>query len=306
MNVNAHAIGFQFGQCDSAGRGRRPREQYASVGMNPEQVRTDAAKTAGTLTADALGLTRGDTHVLQRIDLRAHPGRLLALVGPDGAGKSSLLAVLAGLLAPTHGSVALDGMPLAWWDARALARRRALLSQTVQMAFGFSAREVALLGRGLDADVRRHADDACIAEAALRAVRAWHLRDRHYLQLSGGEQRRVQLARVLVQLWEGGDRPAWLLLDEPEAGLDVAHRHFVLRLARRMVARGYGVIAVLRDLNLAARYADDVALLAQGRLLRYGSPGHVLDAGTLSCVYGIGMRRTPVNGTAAGRPAAPG
>lgn len=234
--------------------------------------------------------------MLKDIDLHARPSRLLALVGPNGAGKSSLLAVLAGLLPPTQGSVTLDDLPLAWWDARALARRRAMLSQTVHMAFGFSAYEVALLGRGLDAGTRRR-DDARTAEAALRAARVWHLRDRNYLQLSGGEQRRVQLARVLVQLWACSDEPAWLLLDEPEAGLDVAHQHFVLRLARKMAARGHGVIAVLHDLNLAARYADDVALLKQGRLLRYGSADRTLDAETLSSVYGIGMRRTQVNGT---------
>lgn len=259
--------------------------------MNAAVAWTGAPATAGALVAENLYLTRGGAQVLQGVDVHARPGRLLALVGPNGAGKSSLLAVLAGLLTPTQGSVTLDGMPLAWWDARALARRRAMLSQTVHMAFGFSAYEVALLGRGLNAGTRRHADGAGSAEVALRAVHAWHLRDRNYLQLSGGEQRRVQLARVLVQLWEGDDAPAWLLLDEPEAGLDVAHQHFVLRLARQMAGRGHGVIAVLHDLNLAARYADDVALLAQGRLLRHGSPDHVLDPETLSSVYGIGMRR---------------
>lgn len=223
--------------------------------------------------------------------MRAHPRRVLALVGPNGAGKSSLLAALAGLLVPTEGSVTLDDMPLAWWNARALARRRAMLSQTVHMAFGFNAYEVALLGRGLDAG-RHRTEDARIAEAALRAARVWHLRDRNYLQLSGGEQRRVQLARVLAQVWECRDEPAWLMLDEPEAGLDVAHQHFVLRLARQMARRGHGVIVVLHDLNLAARYADDVALLAQGCLLRHGSSDYALDPETLSSVYGIKLQRT--------------
>lgn len=267
--------------------------------MNVAEAWLDSTAAPGILAAENLCLIRGGVHTLRHIDLRAHSRRVLALVGPNGAGKSSLLAALAGLLAPTEGAVTLDDIPLEWWDARALARRRAMLSQTVHMAFGFSAHEVALLGRGLHAG-RHRAEDTRIAEAALRAARVWHLRDRNYLQLSGGEQRRVQLARVLAQIWECRDEPAWLMLDEPEAGLDVAHQHFVLRLARQMARRGHGVIVVLHDLNLAARYADDVALLWQGCLLRHGSPDHALDPETLSSVYGIKLRRTQTGGIGEG------
>jgi iron complex transport system ATP-binding protein len=195
------------------------------------------------------------------------------------------------MLAPSLGEALLDGRPLARWPVRELARRRAMLSQKVQLGFGFTAREVAMLGRSPHGDGRESGDDRRIVDAALRAAQAWELRDRRYPELSGGEQQRVQLARVLAQVWEPAGGPSWLLLDEPEAGLDVAHQHFVLAEARRWARRGHGVIAVLHELNLAARYADEAALLAGGRLLRHGPPAQALDPAALSRVYGLPLRR---------------
>lgn len=253
----------------------------------------DTSTRNGELVLGEVKLVRGSRQVLDGIGLAARPGQLLALVGPNGAGKSSLLSVLAGLSVPTQGRVTLDGRPLGDWPVAALARRRAMLSQMVHAGFGFSAIDMVLLGRSAHAGSRDPVHDCRIAQAALRATQAWHLRERNCLHLSGGEQRRVQLARVLAQVWTPPPgQSAWLLLDEPEAGLDIAHQHAVLQLARRWTRRGYGVIAVLHDLNLAARYADQVALLAQGRLLRLGPPGQALDPAILSPVYGIGMRRS--------------
>lgn len=249
----------------------------------------------GLLVADDVHLSRGGRRVLQEVSLAAQPGRLLALVGPNGAGKSSLLSVLAGLLAPSLGRASLDDLPLSQWALPALARRRAMLSQHVQLGFAFRADEVVMLGRSPHSSGRASTQDRLAVDAALHAAHAWHLRERNYLELSGGERQRVQLARVLAQVWERNDGPAWLLLDEPEAGLDIAHQHFVLQQARLMAQQGYGVIAVLHDLNLAVRYADDVALLAQGRLLRHGSPAHALDPPTLTTVYGLPLRRVPVD-----------
>jgi iron complex transport system ATP-binding protein len=251
---------------------------------------------SGVLAAHGASLSRGGRWVLEDIGLAAQPGRLLVLVGPNGAGKSSLLGVLAGLLQPTAGTATLDGIDLARWPARALARRRAMLSQKVQLGFAFTAREVATLGRSPYAVAGADGADQQAVDAALRATQAWHLRDRSYLELSGGEQQRVQLARVLAQVWDRRDAPAWLLLDEPEAGLDIAHQHFILGQARQLVRRGLGVVAVLHDLNLAARHADEVALLAGGRLLRHGTPAHALDTDVLSAVYGLPLRRVADHG----------
>ncbi|HEY0199400.1 MAG TPA: heme ABC transporter ATP-binding protein [Rhodanobacter sp.] len=254
----------------------------------------ESAQPSGELAAHGLHLERGGRCVLQDVSLCAKPGRLLVLAGPNGAGKSSLLGALAGLLPPSLGKVTLDGRRLSGWSPVDLARRRAMLSQKVQLGFAFRVDEVVLLGRSPHATGHASAEDRRIVDAALHAAHAWELRERRYPELSGGEQQRVQLARVLAQVWERGPAPAWLLLDEPEAGLDIAHQHFVLRHAQRLSRQGYGVIAVLHDLNLAVRYADDVALLVRGRLLRHGSPAHALDPQVLSRVYELPMQRVDI------------
>jgi iron complex transport system ATP-binding protein len=243
------------------------------------------------IAAHDIGLQRHGRAVLQAVNLVARPGRVLALVGPNGAGKSSLLGVLSGQLRATVGVASLDGVPLADWAPRVLAQRRAMLSQRVQLGFAFSVDEVVMLGRSPHGG--RHDDrrDRRVVESALRAAHAWALRGRSYLALSGGEQQRVQLARVLAQVWEPGSGASWLLLDEPEAGLDIAHQHFMLRRARGLAADGFGVIVVLHELNLAARYADDVAVLAAGRLRRLGPPEEALDAALLSEVYDMPLVR---------------
>lgn len=250
----------------------------------------------GVLAAREIQLNRRGRCVLHGISLQAHPGRVLALIGPNGAGKSTLLAVLAGLLDPTSGSVTLDGHPLAAWKPHELARRRAMLSQHVHLDFGFRAEEVVMLGRAKHGHPPQGGQDEAIVAAAMQRARVAHLKGRNYLDLSGGEQRRVQLARVLAQLGESGHGSAWLLLDEPEAGLDIAHQHEILQQAQATSRQGCGVIVVLHDLNLAARYADDVALLAHGRLLCAGSAQRALDPEILSRAYGIPMRRMPCEG----------
>lgn len=243
----------------------------------------------GALCARALRVLRGERMILRDVTLTARPGRLLALVGPNGAGKSTLLSTMAGLLKADSGEVRLDGRLLTDWSPRELARRRAMLSQRVDLEFGFRVEEVVGLGRSPHA--AEPVRDGRIIDAALRAAHAWGLRGRRYTVLSGGEKQRVQLARVLAQIWEGADAGAWLLLDEPEAGLDIAHQHFILRRARACAAAGFGVIAVLHDLNLAARYADEIAVLADGALLRHADPEEALDPVLLSAIYGIPLLR---------------
>lgn len=248
---------------------------------------------SSTLVAHGVHLIANGRCIVRNVDLVAQAGRVLALVGPNGAGKSSLLSMLAGLKWPSSGEVRLDGQPLATWTPQALARRRGMLSQNVQLNFAFRVEDVVMLGRSPFGETTRTVDRRLV-EAALDAVQATHLRKRNYLELSGGERQRVQLARVLAQIGTPTDAAAWLLLDEPEASLDVAHQHGALAYARSLAERGYGVIAVLHDLNLAARYADDVAVLAQGNLLAHGSPEEALDPASLSRIYGLPLCRSPV------------
>lgn len=236
--------------------------------------------------------------LLDGVSLSVGAGEVLVLLGANGAGKSTLLKCLAGDLRPERGQVQLNGRALHHWSALEAARRRAVLPQASPLSFPFTALEVALMGRIPQGGPS--AADMEIALAALGAAEAEHLAERRYTTLSGGERQRVHLGRVLAQLWEPlpGDEPRWLLLDEPTASLDLAHQHSVLALARRWASsgrsqRGLGVLVVLHDLNLAAQYADRVAVLKQGRLLEQGRPQEVLRPQPIFDAFGLPVRVLP-------------
>ncbi len=211
-------------------------------------------------------------------------GEFVALLGKNGAGKSTLMRALSGDLAPTSGEVHMEDRPLSQWSTRERARMRAVLPQQGTLAFGFTGLEVASMGRYPHCGGTPGARDLEIAREALAAVSADHLAHRRVTTLSGGEKARVQLARVLAQLWpEGGAANRYLLLDEPTASLDPAHQHLALSLAKQMAAeRKFGVLAVLHDLNLASQYADRIVLLKDGRVLENGPPEDVLTTAALA------------------------
>jgi iron complex transport system ATP-binding protein len=240
----------------------------------------DGAPAAGipALEARGVGYTVGGARLLADVSLAVRPGELVALVGPNGAGKSTLLRVLAGDLDPTEGGVLLDGKPLGSYRAAALARRRAVMPQQTILQFAFTVREVVEMGRAArpnsDSEAHRAAVDASLARTDASA-----LAGRTYPTLSGGEQQRVTLARVLAQ-----EAPL-LLLDEPTNSLDLRHQELVLQTARSAAADGAAVLAVLHDLNLAAAYADRVALLSGGRLAACGPPWEVFTEALLSEIF---------------------
>lgn len=245
------------------------------------------------LEAESLRLVRAGRVLLDGVDLRVCPGEVLALLGPNGAGKSTLLRCLGGELTPDAGRVRLNGRALTDWRPRELARRRAVLPQHSALEFPFSALEVVLLGRIPHGGPGR--GDRQRALAALAAAEVAHLAGRAYTTLSGGERQRVHLARVLVQLWEAlpGAEPRWLMLDEPTASLDLAHQHASLALARRWAGQGVGVLVVLHDLNLAAQYADRIAVLQAGRLLALDTPRTVLQPALIARAFGLAVRVLP-------------
>ncbi len=242
------------------------------------------------IVADGIGVLRGGRAILDGVSLRAEAGRVLAVLGPNGAGKSTLLRVLAGEMAPEAGRVVLAGVAAGSWRGVALARMRAVLPQAASLAFPLAAAEVAALGRiphAGTAEMRR--DGEAVADALSRAGVS-HLARRNYATLSGGEQARVQLARVLAQA--DGPEARALFLDEPTASLDLPHQHAVLAEARTQAARGLAVIAVLHDINLAFRYADDALLLAGGRTVACGRVEEVLTEAALARAYGMLVRVT--------------
>lgn len=241
-----------------------------------------------TLATEQLGVRIGDRWLIRDVDLRLMPGRLCVVLGGNGAGKTTLLRALAGDVTADTGQVSLDGRQLQNWSAQALARRRAVLTQHDDMRFPFTVAEMIGLGRLPWAGSTTPDSDQLVC-AALTATRALEFRDRIYTDLSGGERGRVRLARALAQVWEQAG--AFLLLDEPIAHFDFVHQHQCMILARQQARAGLGVVVVLHDPNITVRYADDVALICNGRLLEFGPVDTVLTTERLSELYGAPVER---------------
>lgn len=227
-----------------------------------------------------------DTPLLHPIDLALAPGQVVGLIGHNGSGKSTLLKLLAHQQAPSGGEIRLDGTPLGEWKGRAFARRVAYLPQQLPPAEDLTGRELVGFGRypwqGLLGRPSRE-DKAQVARAmTLTGTQAFA--DRMVDTLSGGERQRIWLAMLLAQ----GSQ--YLMLDEPLAALDIAHQIEVLELVRRLCQElGLGVVIVLHDINLAARYCDRLVALHGGRLLAEGTPEAIMTGDTLKAIYGIPM-----------------
>ena len=245
------------------------------------------------LVANALSFAVGRKLLLEDVSLVMKPGEMLAIVGPNGAGKSTLLRLLAGETTPRTGAIAIDGRPMTVWPKRDLARRRAVLPQSSSLSFPFSAGEVALMGRGPHSGGIERQVDRVIARRALEMAGVAELAARSYPSLSGGERQRVHLARVLAQLMvrPGEYAGGYLLLDEPVTSLDPRHQHAALALTRDFVRQGGAALAILHDVNLAARYADRVLVLARGRAAAAGTPAEALSPAVLGPVFDMNFRQ---------------
>ncbi len=249
------------------------------------------------LTARDLSFYAGSRALVDKVSLTAAPGEFVAIAGPNGAGKSTLIKLLAQELMPASGIIELNRLPLNDWRALERARMLAVLPQESKLAFAFTGLEVALFGRYPHCTTRAGMlarDDRRIAMEALAMADATHLAERDFTTLSGGEKARVQLARVLAQLWtpctvDGKRQPRYLLLDEPTAALDLKHQHATLAAARDFARRegDVGIIAVLHDLNLAAQYADRLLLMQHGHIAVQGRPAEVLTAECIEAVFEI-------------------
>ena len=235
------------------------------------------------LTFERLTVALDGRPVLRDITAAFRPGRVTAILGPNGAGKSSLVKAAAALIAPQSGAVRLDGRDIPALPPRERARCIGYLPQDAAVHWNVPAREIVALGRAphrspfaaLGPD-----DEAAIADA-IAATEITPLLDRSVAELSGGERARVLLARVLA------GTPAWLLADEPLASLDPAHQIDILDRLRARAEAGGGVVIVVHDIAQAARAADDVLLLADGRLAGFGPVGEVLTEAAVTRLFGV-------------------
>jgi iron complex transport system ATP-binding protein len=237
------------------------------------------------IRAQQITVRRGGRTLLDQVSLHLEASSFTVVIGPNGAGKSTLLKVLSGEMRPDRGEVYYHDRRIAALAAQDLARERAVLPQSTALSFPFTALEVVRMG----AMAHGSKDPNMAARQALARVGLSGFEARSYNALSGGEQQRVQLARVLAQMPEPviAGRPRAIFLDEPTASLDLGHQITVLELARDYARRGGAVLAILHDLNLAAEFADHLAILHHGRLIRQGRPRETIDEATIAHVYGI-------------------
>jgi len=209
-------------------------------------------------------------------------GTICAIIGPNGSGKSTLIKTLLGAITPAHGAVLFNNRPLHEWSRRELALQVGAVSQSEEMPFPLTVRELVSMGRyphlgGLRGE---RAADRAATERALERCDIANFAERSVASLSGGELQRARIARALAQ------EPNTLVLDEPTVALDVAHEMAVFELLRSLSTReGWTVVIATHHLNLAARYADQLLLLDKARLIKAGAPGEVMQQEILEAVY---------------------
>lgn len=233
--------------------------------------------------------------VVHPTSLLLNPAELTVIVGPNGAGKSSLLKLVTGQTKPTSGTIYLNDDNIWHQKPALLAQYRAVLSQTTQLSFPFTVLEVVRLG------MLNKESSGEIAAKMLKKVDLPGFDGRLFQQLSGGEQQRVQLARVLCQLETSRIERSkqFLFLDEPISSLDLKHQIMTLKIARSYCEQGVGVVAVLHDLNVTAAYSDRVIVMNNGLCINDGTPNATITDSTLRDEFDIDLKvgRVPESGT---------
>lgn len=243
------------------------------------------------LTASSITFRVGNKPLISDISVSFAAGRLHLIIGPNGAGKSTLVKVLARLLRPQNGNVEYDGADVSNASEADLAKRRAVLSQAVEVAFPLSVREVVMMGRYPHFGGRPGPTDEKIVDEVMQHFDVTEFSERDYQTLSGGERQRVNFARVLAQLWRDGsttENSRYLFLDEPLTFLDIRHQIDFLKKIRKFTdAPDVITVGVVHDLNLAARFADQIVLLNDGRVIASGTPAEVLTAERILSVFEV-------------------
>ena len=249
------------------------------------------------LSGNNLTIGYPDRIVGSELDVALKTGEVLALLGPNGGGKTTLLKTLLGLLAPKAGEISLGGQPLARYSTRERARLIAYVPQVHIGTFAFTVETMVLMGRSAHSSLfsRPGARDRAVTHAALERFGIAHLSQRPYTMISGGERQLALLARALAQ------EPQFIVLDEPTASLDFGNQGKVMREIKVLAAAGHGVLFTTHDPNHALRAADRAFLLRDGVALADGPVARVLEQAQLEALYRAPVERLtdPQSGTAA-------
>ena len=243
----------------------------------------------------------GKRELLSDVSVSFAAGDLHLIIGPNGAGKSTLIKVLSRLLRPQAGTISYDGRDIAGAGEAELAKRRAVLSQAVEVAFPLTVREVVMMGRYPHFGGRPGPADEQIVDELMGFFDVTVFAERNYQTLSGGERQRVNFARVLSQLWNGepdADQCRYLFLDEPLTFLDIRHQiEFMKKVREFAAATDVVTVGVVHDLNLAARFADHIVLINNGRLTASGTPTEVLTKERIREVFEVEPTFVPLEST---------
>ncbi|MCH4023903.1 MAG: ABC transporter ATP-binding protein [Acetobacter sp.] len=237
------------------------------------------------LWAQGLSLQLAGRTVIRDVDLQLEGGQVIGLIGPNGAGKSTLARVLAGLQKPDEGHIALMQRDMALLAPSARARQLAFIPQESRVPPPMAVRSLVALGRLPYGEVNEAAETHPMVDYALTVTELQNLSDRPASHLSGGERARMNLARALAT-----DTPI-VLADEPIAALDPAHALSMMRLFRKLAEQGKGVVIILHDLMLAARFCDYLIVMQEGSVACQGVPDDVLSDEMMHRVYGVTVRR---------------
>lgn len=246
------------------------------------------------LAAEGLGYQVEAKKILDRVNLRAKRGTFVGLIGPNGAGKSTLLKSVSGLLKVQAGSVSFEGRDLRKMSTKEIARTLAQVSQTPPYTYGFTAVELAMMGRYPHMgrlEIEGDADRRIVGDA-MKLTETDTFADRSLETLSGGERQRVFVAAALAQ------HPHVLLLDEPTSNLDILHQIKVLEIVQKLVRQGMAAVAAIHDLSLAARYCQSLILMNNGKVLAEGEPADVLTPMLIEAAFGVHalVTRNPITG----------
>ncbi|WP_296000280.1 ABC transporter ATP-binding protein [uncultured Veillonella sp.] len=233
------------------------------------------------LSVEHLSVSLSNQQILHDISLQAKRGEFIGIIGPNGSGKTTFLKALRGLYPFTEGAVILNDDSIAQRSDKEIARQVAYMQQSVNLNFGYTAREIVMTARYpyLKWWQNESANDENVVETVMKNVGIWHLRDRAVNELSGGERQRVFLAKALAQETE------LLLLDEPTAALDLVYADEIFRQGRQHCESGKTIFIVVHDLELAAKFCTRLLLISDGYLVADGLPKEVLTAKNLKKAF---------------------